>query len=67
MSTRKCCKPTLKYYAIMADNYARFAREAILVGDKTRLSEYARRESKYRDLAGQLNFEEGDTKCKQAC
>lgn len=55
---RHPCKPTLKYYSIMADNYARFASEATAIGNKSRAMEYAKREIRYRNLACQLNFEE---------
>lgn len=54
---RKHSKPTLKYYAIMADNYSRFAHEALSVGNKSRYTECAKREIKYRKLAQQFIFE----------
>lgn len=54
---RKTCKPTLKYYSIMADNYSRFASEALAVKNKLRYNECKAREIRYRNLAQQLQFE----------
>jgi hypothetical protein len=44
----------------MADNYSRFASEALALDNKTRYNDYVKREARYRNLAQQLIFEESE-------